>query len=87
MNGVRNGIRSAIGLECGGVADGDEDGVASARGGHFGLLARAARGGSLAGSRPDFSKKSPKKYFWKYVSYCHKRTCNKKTFRYTVIRS
>ena len=47
----------------GGGADGNKNGVASARGGHFGLLARAARGGTLAGSRPGFSKKKPEKIF------------------------
>ena len=66
MNGVRNDIRSAIGLAGGGGANGDKNGVASARGIAVWLrrgAARAARGGSLAGSRPGFFQKKPEKLF------------------------
>ena len=86
MNGVRNDIRSAAGLECGGGASGDEDGVVSARG-HSSPASAAAGGGTLAGSRPGFPPKKPEKYFRKYVSSCHRTTCVKNIFCYAVIRS
>ena len=99
-NGVRNDIRSATGLE-GGAADGNKNGMASARAFRCGFGAGVAMVGRRKGgkrrfrqgrrkpkSRPGiFSKKSPKKYFWKHVSYCYKTTCGKKTFCYTVTRS
>jgi len=86
MNGVRNDIRSAAGLECGGGASGDEDGLASARR-HSSPASAAAGGGTLAGSRPGFSQKKPEKCFRKYVSSYLKTTCVKNIFCYTVIRS
>jgi len=68
MNGVRNDIRSAIGL-AGGGADGNKNGVASARGGNFGLLGKGGAGRFARRKPPRFFQKKPKKYFWKYVSY------------------
>jgi len=69
MHGVRNGIRSAAGLEGGGGTDGDEDGVASARGIAVWLRRRDARRQGRRGAvrspeaAPVFPKKSPDKYF------------------------
>ena len=86
-NGVRNDIRSAAGLEDGGGANGDKNGLALVRAFHSGFGggmpgggARTARGGTLAGSRPGFSQKKPEKYFCKYVSSYCETTCVKNIF-------